>query len=99
MEISMGTAATAAQSRMQYRGLRGWLDEVDVVQNDHTRMQEMKPPPRFLNDGPIFENVVEGEACIPYDKKLKGTFPTMADVSAALRKQLRAEFPKPFPAQ
>jgi hypothetical protein len=27
-------------------------------------MQELKPlPPRFVNDGPIFDNVVEGDAC------------------------------------
>jgi UbiD family decarboxylase len=36
--------------------------KVDVVQNYHTRMQDLKPlPPRFVNDGPIFENVVEGD--------------------------------------
>src|SRR5882762_10411971 len=38
--------------------------KVDVVQKYHARMQELKPlPPRFVNDGPIFENVVEGDAC------------------------------------
>ena len=36
--------------------------KVDVVQNYHARMQDLKPlPPRFVNDGPIFENVVEGD--------------------------------------
>ena len=28
----------------------------------HARMQDLKPlPPRFVNDGPIFENVIEGD--------------------------------------
>ena len=36
--------------------------KVDIVQKYFERMQEMKPlPPRFVNDGPIFENVVEGD--------------------------------------
>ena len=36
--------------------------KVDIVQKYHARMQELKPlPPRFVNDGPIFENVIEGE--------------------------------------
>ena len=36
--------------------------KVDVVQKYHARMQELKPlPPRFVNDGPILENVVEGD--------------------------------------
>src|SRR5262245_23416564 len=36
--------------------------KVDVVQNCLACMQDLKPlPPRFVNDGPIFENVVEGD--------------------------------------
>ena len=36
--------------------------KVDIVQKYHARMQQLKPlPPRFVNDGPILENVVEGE--------------------------------------
>ena len=32
--------------------------KVDIVQRYHARMQDLKPlPPRFVNDGPIFENV------------------------------------------
>src|SRR5882672_5653920 len=136
MESSMATAATASKQRMQYRGLRGWLEQVDkmgelrkvdgahwdvemgaithmlteksrgsarailfdnvpdypkgyrtlygqlssvrrialtlglpldyerkadVVQKYHARMQELKPlPPRFVKDGPVLENVIEG---------------------------------------
>jgi hypothetical protein len=37
------------------------------------------------------------DACIPYDKKLKGTFPVVVDVSADLRKKLRSKFPQLFP--
>src|SRR5262249_43022331 len=37
--------------------------KVDVVQHYHARMQDLKPlPPRYVNDAPIFENVVEGDA-------------------------------------
>src|SRR6201997_538237 len=37
--------------------------KVDIVQRYHARMQDLKPlPPRFVNDGPIFENVIEGDA-------------------------------------
>jgi hypothetical protein len=35
-------------------------------------------------------------ACIPYDMKLKGTFPQVVDVSADLRGRLRAKFPALF---
>ena len=36
--------------------------KVDIVQRYHARMQEMKPlPPRFVNDGPILQNVIEGD--------------------------------------
>ena len=36
---------------------------VDIVKKYFERMQEMKPlPPRFVNDGPILENVMEGDA-------------------------------------
>src|SRR6204780_2432646 len=37
--------------------------KVDIVQRYHARMQEMNPlSPRFVNDGPVFENVIEGDA-------------------------------------
>jgi UbiD family decarboxylase len=36
--------------------------KVDIVQRYHARMSELKPlKPRFVNDGPVFENVVEGD--------------------------------------
>jgi 3-polyprenyl-4-hydroxybenzoate decarboxylase len=37
--------------------------KLDIVRRYHARMQELKPlPPRDVNDGPIFENVIEGDA-------------------------------------
>src|SRR5262252_5661258 len=61
----------ASKPRMQYRGLRDWLEQVDkmgelrrvdVVGTYHARMQNLKPlPPRFVNDGPVLENVLEGD--------------------------------------
>jgi UbiD family decarboxylase len=37
--------------------------KVDIVQHYHARMQDLRPlPPRYVNDGPIFENVIEGDA-------------------------------------
>src|SRR5947199_1850100 len=36
--------------------------KVDVVKHYHERMQRLTPlPPRWVNDGPIFENVIEGD--------------------------------------
>ena len=33
------------------------------MQRYHARMQDLRPlPPRYVNDGPIFENVIEGDA-------------------------------------
>ena len=43
-----------------------------------------------------FNNRILIDACIPYDKKLNGTFPPVVDVSADLRAKLRAKFPKLF---
>src|ERR1700733_12953988 len=38
--------------------------KVDIVQRFHARMQNMKSiPPRFVKDGPILQNVMEGNAC------------------------------------
>ena len=36
--------------------------KVDIVQRYHARMQNMKTlPPRFVKDGPILQNVIEGD--------------------------------------
>ncbi len=37
--------------------------KVDIVQKYYERMQTLKPlPPRYVKDGPILENVIEGDA-------------------------------------
>src|SRR6202044_3359230 len=37
--------------------------KVDIVQRYHQRMQDLKPlPPREVKDGPILENVIQGDA-------------------------------------
>ena len=45
----------------------------------------------------VFNNRMLVDACIPYDMKLKGTFPTVVDVSGELRAKLKAKFPHIFP--
>ena len=38
--------------------------KVDIVKQFHARMQEMKAiPPRIVNDGPILQNVMQGDDC------------------------------------
>ena len=39
-----------------------------------------------------FNNRILIDACIPYDQKLKGTFPAVVDVSPELRQKLRAKY-------
>jgi len=37
--------------------------KVDIVQRYHRRMANLKTlPPRYINDGPVLQNVLEGEA-------------------------------------
>jgi 3-polyprenyl-4-hydroxybenzoate decarboxylase len=43
-----------------------------------------------------FNNRILIDACIPYDKKLAGTFPKVVDVSAELRAKLRQKFGQIF---
>ena len=69
------------------------LTDIDMIQ----KAWASKRDPLFLPGN--FNNRILIDACIPYDKKLKGTFPVTVDVSADLRRQLRAKFPKLFPAQ
>ena len=50
-----------------------------------------KRDPLFLPGN--FNNRILVDACIPYDKKLKGTFPVTVDVSADLRARAAGEIP------
>ena len=43
-----------------------------------------------------FNNRILIDACIPYDKKLAGTFPKVVDVSPELRARLKAKFSQIF---
>jgi 4-hydroxy-3-polyprenylbenzoate decarboxylase len=64
--------------------------DIDLVQ----KAWASKRDPLFLPGN--FNNRILIDACIPYDMKLKGTFPPTVDVSADLRTKLRAKFPKLF---
>lgn len=66
------------------------MTDIDLIQ----KAWASKRDPLFLPGN--FNNRILIDACIPYDMKLKGTFPEVVDVSADLRKQLRAKFPQLF---
>ena len=65
--------------------------DIDIIQ----KAWASKRDPLFLPGN--FNNRMLVDACIPYDMKLKGTFPTVVDVSDDLRGKLRAKFPHIFP--
>ena len=65
--------------------------DIDIIQ----KAWASKRDPLFLPGN--FNNRMLVDACIPYDMKLKGTFPTVVDVSSDLRAKLRAKFPHIFP--
>src|SRR6476620_9832852 len=67
------------------------LTDIDLIQ----KAWASKRDPLFLPGN--FNNRILIDACIPYDKKLKGTFPVTVDVSADLRRSLRSKFPQLFP--
>jgi 3-polyprenyl-4-hydroxybenzoate decarboxylase len=67
------------------------LTDIDMIQ----KAWASKRDPLFLPGN--FNNRILVDACIPYDKKLKGTFPITVDVSADLRRKLRGKFPQLFP--
>jgi len=66
------------------------MTDIDLIQ----KAWASKRDPLFLPGN--FNNRILIDACIPYDMKLKGTFPPVVDVSPDLRKQLRAKFPQLF---
>jgi 4-hydroxy-3-polyprenylbenzoate decarboxylase len=66
------------------------VTDVDIVQ----KAWASKRDPLYLPGN--FNNRILIDACIPYDKKLKGEFPPVVDVSPGLREQLRAKFPRIF---
>jgi 4-hydroxy-3-polyprenylbenzoate decarboxylase len=65
--------------------------DIDLIQ----KAWASKRDPLYLPGN--FNNRILIDACIPYDMKLKKTFPTVVDVSTDLRAKLRAKFPHIFP--
>ncbi|MGB7889219.1 MAG: UbiD family decarboxylase [Xanthobacteraceae bacterium] len=65
--------------------------DIDLIQ----KAWASKRDPLYLPGN--FNNRILIDACIPYDMKLKKTFPTVVDVSSDLRAKLRAKFPHIFP--
>ena len=87
------TISTPANStRCCGRCARGSIRNVDIdlIQ----KAWASKRDPLYLPGN--FNNRILIDACIPYDMKLKSTFPTVVDVSADLRAKLRAKFPQLF---
>src|SRR5205807_2523610 len=64
--------------------------DIDLIQ----KAWASKRDPLYLPGN--FNNRILIDACIPYDMKLKGTFPEVVDVSADLRAKLRDKFSKLF---
>ena len=66
--------------------------DIDLIQ----KAWASKRDPLFLPGN--FNNRILIDACIPYDMKLKGTFPTVVDVSGDMRGENAGEVPAYFPA-
>jgi UbiD family decarboxylase len=69
------------------------VTDIDLIQ----KAWASKRDPLYLPGN--FNNRILIDACIPYEKKLAGTFPTVVDVSSELRANLRAKFPALFAAR
>ena len=90
---STRTSTPAISTRCCGRCARASIRNVDIdlIQ----KAWASKRDPLFLPGN--FNNRILIDACIPYDMKLKGTFPVTVDVSGDLRGKLRAKFPHIFP--
>ena len=64
--------------------------DIDLIQ----KAWASKRDPLYLPGN--FNNRILIDACIPYEKKLAGTFPKVVDVSAELRAKLKAKFGQLF---
>jgi UbiD family decarboxylase len=69
------------------------VSDIDLIQ----KAWASKRDPLYLPGN--FNNRILVDACIPYEKKLAGTFPPVVDVSAGLRARLREKFPALFKAR
>jgi len=66
------------------------VSDVDLVQKAWSSGRDPMALPGNFN------NRILIDACIPYDRKLRGQFPSVVDVSAELRANLRDKFPDAF---
>lgn len=64
------------------------VTDIDIIQKAWSSGRD----PMFLPGN--FNNRILIDACIPYDRKLKGKFPTVVDVSPELRAKLKAKWGK-----
>jgi 3-polyprenyl-4-hydroxybenzoate decarboxylase len=64
------------------------VTDIDIIQKAWSSGRD----PMFLPGN--FNNRILIDACIPYDRKLKGKFPTVVAVSPELRAKLKAKFAK-----
>ena len=62
------------------------MSDIDIMQKEWSSKRD----PMVLPGN--FNNRVLIDACIPYDRKLKGQFPTVVDVSLELRAKLKAKW-------
>lgn len=64
------------------------IADIDIIQKAWSSGRD----PMFLPGN--FNNRILVDACIPYDRKLRGKFPRVVEVSAELRAKLKAKFQK-----
>jgi 4-hydroxy-3-polyprenylbenzoate decarboxylase len=69
------------------------LTDIDLIQKAWSSGRD----PMFLPGN--FNNRILIDACIPYNRKLKGEFPKVVEVPNDVRAQLKAKFPQLFKSQ
>jgi 4-hydroxy-3-polyprenylbenzoate decarboxylase len=66
------------------------ISDIDVIQKAWSSGRDPMSLPGNFN------NRILIDACIPYDRKLRGTFPHVVEVTAERRAQIKAKFPEIF---
>ena len=69
------------------------VTDIDIVQKAWSSGRD----PMFLPGN--FNNRILIDACMPYNRKLKGEFPKVVEVPGDVRAQLKAKFPQVFKSQ
>jgi hypothetical protein len=69
------------------------VTDIDLVQKAWSSGRD----PMFLPGN--FNNRILIDACVPYNRKLKGEFPKVVEVPEDVRAQLKAKFPQVFKSQ